>query len=298
MVLNKSGILAVLLMVIVAGSVRAEGAKEVVVSSAKELKGIKAKKIIWKKDGAKMVRIPSMAFKHEKTFNRVGDLITKTTKFPGPDSAPFYMDATEVTIAQFKRFLKSTDHPFTGKQWVEVYKRSPMDNYPMIFVTRFDVMAYVKWTGKRLPTEAEWEFAARGGLVGKDFIWDEDDLDPINKPNRFEIELRSLFFIEILNGIAREYGNFKGVGGNDKWVKCAPVGSFRPNGYGLFDMVGNVWEECQNWYDSDQEAYAIRGGSWISLVESEKDLGVTNRIDGYPSSATNDGGFRCVVGSK
>ena len=60
------------LMVIVAGSVRAEDSKEVVIASAKELKGIKAKKIIWKKDGAKMVRIPSIAFKHEKTFNRVG----------------------------------------------------------------------------------------------------------------------------------------------------------------------------------------------------------------------------------
>jgi len=72
MISKKSRILAVLLIVIVAGSVRAEEAKEVVIASAKELKGIKAKKIIWKKDGAKMVRIPSIAFKHEKTFNRVG----------------------------------------------------------------------------------------------------------------------------------------------------------------------------------------------------------------------------------
>ena len=72
MISKKSRILAVLLIVIVAGSVRAEEAKEVVIASAKELKGIEAKKIIWKKDGAKMVRIPSIAFKHEKTFNRVG----------------------------------------------------------------------------------------------------------------------------------------------------------------------------------------------------------------------------------
>ena len=72
MISKKSRILAVLLIVVVAGSVRAEEAKEVVIASAKELKGIKAKKIIWKKAGAKMVRIPSIAFKHEKTFNRVG----------------------------------------------------------------------------------------------------------------------------------------------------------------------------------------------------------------------------------
>ena len=64
--------IAMLLMVVLVGLVRAEDAKEVVVANAKELKGIKAKKIIWKKDGAKMVRIPSIAFKHEKTFNRVG----------------------------------------------------------------------------------------------------------------------------------------------------------------------------------------------------------------------------------
>ena len=72
MISKKSRILAVLLMIIVAGSVRAEDAREVVIAHAKELKGIKAKKITWKKDGAKMVRIPSIAFKHEKTFNRVG----------------------------------------------------------------------------------------------------------------------------------------------------------------------------------------------------------------------------------
>ena len=73
MVLNKSRSFAILLLVVaLVGFVYAEDAKEVVVSSAKELKGIKAKKITWKKDGAKMVRIPSIAFKHEKTFNRVG----------------------------------------------------------------------------------------------------------------------------------------------------------------------------------------------------------------------------------
>ena len=72
MISKKSRILAVLLMIIVAGSVRTEDAREVVIAHAKELKGIKAKKITWKKDGAKMVRIPSIAFKHEKTFNRVG----------------------------------------------------------------------------------------------------------------------------------------------------------------------------------------------------------------------------------
>ena len=82
--------IAMLLMVVLVGLVRAEDAKEVVVSSAKELEGIKAKKITWKKDGAKMVRIPTIA----------------------PNS--IYMDTTEVTVGQFKKFLKSTDYQFNG----------------------------------------------------------------------------------------------------------------------------------------------------------------------------------------
>ena len=126
MVLNKSRILAVLLMVIVAVFVRAEDAKEVVVSSAKELKGIKAKKITWKKDGAKMVQIPTIVFKQKKTFNRIGEPIVKTVKVDGPDSIPFYMDETEVTVGQFKKFLKSTDHTFDGELWIKVYKYSPI----------------------------------------------------------------------------------------------------------------------------------------------------------------------------
>ena len=108
-----------LLVVALVGSVCAEDAKEVIVASAKEVKGISAKKIAWKKDGAKMVRIPTIAFKQVETFNRSGEPIVKTVKVgiaqPGPDSIPFYMDTTEVTVGQFKKFLKSTDHPLDGE---------------------------------------------------------------------------------------------------------------------------------------------------------------------------------------
>ena len=142
--------------------------EEVVVTSAEELKGIKAKKITWKKDGAKMVRIPTMASKQVKTFNRVGEPIVKTVKVDGPDS--IYMDTTEVTVGQFKKFLKSTDYLFDGDVWGEVYTYSPTDKHPMVYVTYHDATAYAKWAGKRLPSEAEWEFAARGGLVGKKFF--------------------------------------------------------------------------------------------------------------------------------
>ena len=220
-------LLAVLLMVALVGSVYAGDAKEVVVSNAEELKGIKAKKITWKEDGAKMVLIPSTAtLEQKKTFNRVGEPIVKAVEVEGPNPVPFYIDVTEVTVGQFKKFLKSSGYkPAEPIDWNYVYKYSPTDKHPMIYVTWHDATAYAKWVGKRLPAEAEWEFAARGGLVGKEYPWGGLDLPRDDSP-------------------AREYANFKDTGGRDKWIALAPVGSFKPNGYGLYDMSGNVQERC------------------------------------------------------
>ena len=265
--------IAVLLMVALVGLVRAEDVKEVVVASAKGLKGIKAKKITWKKDSAKMVKIPTIAFKQVKTFNRIGEPIVKTVKVDGPDSIPFYMDVTEVTVGQFKKFLKSTGYQFDGDLWGGVYEYSPADKHPMVYATWYDATAYAKWVGKRLPTEAEWEFAARGGLVGKEFSWGNDE------------------------SVAREYANYNGTGGKDKWEFTAPVGSFKPNGYGIFDMPGNVWEWCQDWSDSDKRFKELRGGSWVF---STNILRLDSRIctTRFPATRFNGVGFRCVSGSK
>ena len=98
----------------------------------------------------------------------------------------------------------------------------------MIWVSWLDAIAYAKWARKRLPTEKEWEWAARGGLQNKEYSWGEDE------------------------SLARDYANYKRTGGQDKWEwAAAPGGSLKPNGYGLFDMSGNVWEWCQDWYSSD-----------------------------------------------
>ena len=272
MISNKSRILAVLLMIIVAGSVRAEDAKEVVIASAKELKGIKANKITWKKDGEKMVLVKPYVptqYKEKETFDRVGNPITKKVKVS--DASPsLWVDTTEVTVGQFKKFLKSTDHTFDGELWAKVYEVSPTDKHPMVNVNWYDATAYAKWVGKRLPTEKEWEFAARGGLVDKTFTWGDDE------------------------AVARDYANFYGVLGRDQWDETtAPVGSFKPNGYGLFDMAGNVWEFCRDWYDSNQIYRVLRGGSWCNNPDS---LRAAGRNDYFPTNTSYYYGFRCVSG--
>ena len=272
-------IVVLLIMVVFAGSVCAADAKGVVVASAKELKGIKAKTIIWKKDGAEMVRIPEKfevvvpSWTEPAVYDEFGDLVEAETVIPGEMvkvEDAFFMDAFEVTVGLFKKFLKSSGYkPAEPIDWNKVYKYSPTDKYPMILVSWHDATAYAKWAGKRLPIEKEWEFAARGGLVGKEFPWGDSE------------------------AVARDYANYDGTGGKDKWEYCAPVGSFKPNGYGLYDMGGNVWEWCQDWYDSDKTSRILRGGSWYGNTVS---LRAAFRFGNGPSNAGISYGFRCVSG--
>ena len=108
------------------------------------------------------------------------------------------------------------------------------ENHPVVQVAYADAEAYAKWVGKRLPTEAEWEFAARGGLDQKPYVWG-DEFTPGGK------QLANTF-----------QGNFPNKNENtDGYARTSPVGSFPPNKFGLYDMAGNVWHWCSDWYRPD-----------------------------------------------
>ena len=131
----------------------------------------------------------------------------------------FYMDAYEVTNAQYFTFCEKTGRRLP-EFWGMREFRSGLDfpNHPVVGVTQADAGAYAEWAGKRLPTEAEWEYAARGGLAGKEFPNGDD--------------------------LTNTEANYKSSG-------IVRVGSYPPNGYGLYDMAGNVREWVSDYWDKD-----------------------------------------------
>lgn len=117
-----------------------------------------------------------------------------------------------------------------------------MGDHPVVHVAFEDATAYASWAGRRLPTEAEWEFAARGGLDGAEFTWGEGDPQDGPEPKANTWQGRFPFENSELDG----------------WTRTSPVGSFEANGYGLYDMAGNVWEWTSDWYTNrtQQNAHA------------------------------------------
>ncbi|MGB3091600.1 MAG: formylglycine-generating enzyme family protein [Candidatus Zixiibacteriota bacterium] len=162
----------------------------------------------------------------------------------------FYMDKYEVTNSQYAQFCEETGRHFPEFWGMEEFNSGEdFPNHPVIGISWIDARDYAEWAGKRLPTEAEWEYAARGGLVGMKF------------PNGEELDS------SLANYTLADLGG------------TIVVGSFAPNGYGLHDMAGNVWEWVADYYDGDYYAASpvtnpggpedgkfkvIRGGGWHS----------------------------------
>lgn len=267
----------------------------------------------------------------------------------------FWMDRTEVTNAEFARFvaathyvtvaerpLKAADFPnvpadqlvpgsivFTPpaaavpldnvlRWWAWVpganwrHPEGPAsnlegrDNFPVVHIAYEDAEAFARWAGKDLPTEAQWEFAARGGLSGQSYAWG-NELNPGGK-----------WMANIFEGhFPNENTRLDGHAG------AAPVGSFPANGYGLHDVAGNVWEWCKDWYRPDAYAHDAskgivknpagpaqsesydpaepgmakrvqRGGSFLCTDQYCTRYMVGTRGKGAPDTSSNHVGFRCV----
>jgi formylglycine-generating enzyme required for sulfatase activity len=190
----------------------------------------------------------------------------------------FWMGRNEVEYGSYQRYVESPEGKKNKVKMPSVDRAFKVSDYPMNTVRWDEAAAYCKWVGGRLPTEAEWEFAARGGFP--------DEIYPMNSED------------------SRDKANFAGKAGNDIYDYLAPVRKFDPNPYGLYDMAGNVWEWVNDFFGpysagpvtdptgpAAGKDHVIRGGSWDSDPTQHLRISFRKAYDKAGPSV----GFRCVI---
>ena len=185
-----------------------------------------------------------------------------------------------------------------GANWRNPYgKDSSLDgleNHPVVHVSWNDANAYSNWIGKDLPTEAEWEYAARGGLEQKLYAWGDDGSEIFNRCNIWD-------------------GNFPNENTlDDGWLGTSPVDFFKPNNFEIYDTSGNVWEWCSDWFSSSYHSNdrketrlnpsgpkfgtskVMKGGSYLCNDSYCNRYRVAARTENTPDSSTGNLGFRLI----
>jgi sulfatase modifying factor 1 len=229
----------------------------------------------------------------------------------------FWIGRTEVTVGAFRNFVAARDYRTTaesdgwsrafdgrslekkeGASWkMPGFEQGPM--HPVVHVSWYDAVTYCDWAGGRLPTEAEWEYAARGGRAPAKYVWGDAPVPIVDGVKQANVADESL---------KNRHSNLRIIPGyDDGYAYTSPVGTFQPNGFGLHDAAGNVGEWCSDSYDSKYYTLSInrdpegppfglermiRGGSFVDDASS---LRASYRVRDVPAYHDSLLGFRCVL---